>query len=295
MTSTRILTASLLFSLGTACGGEDDPTIVDVAADNGSFSTLVDALQTTGLDETLAGEGPFTVFAPTDEAFARLPAGVLDSLDAATLSKILTYHVTAGEVLAADVVGLSSATTVEGSELGIRVFDGTVVLDGTVQVTATDIAAGNGVIHAIDSVLLPPDIAFPGDLVAAVQAYPIFDTLVAAVGTADLVSALQSDNEGSGFTVFAPTNVAFDNLGIDIAGLSSADLANVLLYHVVGATVDAAAVVGLDSATTLQGGDIAIAVEGGGVVLNGETNVIQTDRRASNGIVHVIDSVLLPE
>lgn len=294
--ATKILVClSLIAAL--ACGDDDETasrTIVDVAVEAGDFGALIGALEATGLDETLAGEGPFTVFAPTDAAFDRLPAGVVAGLDADTLSKILTYHVVGGSVDAATVVTLDSATTVEGSDVGIRVASGTVVLDGAVQVVTTDIVADNGIIHVIDSVLLPPDIAFPGDLVQAAQAYPIFDTLVGAVVSADLVSALQSDNGGEGFTVFAPQNQAFDALGLDLSTLTTEELSNVLLYHVIGQSVEAAAVVTLTEATTLQGSDIAISAGSAGVTLNGDISVVQTDLRTSNGTIHIIDSVLLP-
>lgn len=132
-------------------------TIVDVAADNPDFSTLVAAVKAAGLVETLSGEGPFTVFAPTNEAFAKLPEGKVDSLlaDIPTLKKILTYHVVAGKVMAADVVGLNNATTVQGDDVKIAVVDGKVKLNDSAMVTATDLEASNGVIHVIDTVLIP--------------------------------------------------------------------------------------------------------------------------------------------
>jgi len=134
-----------------------DETIVDVAVNNG-FNTLVAAVQAAGLVETLQGDGPFTVFAPTDEAFAALPEGTLDSLleDPEALAEILTYHVVSGTVLAADVVGLDAATTVQGDDISIEVVDGNVVLNGSATVVATDVMASNGVVHVIDQVILPP-------------------------------------------------------------------------------------------------------------------------------------------
>jgi uncharacterized surface protein with fasciclin (FAS1) repeats len=135
-----------------------EPNIVAVAATAGDFNTLVAAVKAAGLVETLQGDGPFTVFAPTDEAFAKLPAGTVDSLllpeNKARLVAILTYHVVPGEVLAADVVKLSSADTVEGQPLSISVSDAGVRVNDA-NVTATDVMASNGVIHVIDSVLIP--------------------------------------------------------------------------------------------------------------------------------------------
>ncbi len=132
--------------------------IVATADAAGSFKTLLAAAKAAGLVETLQGEGPFTVFAPTDEAFAALPDGTLDSLlaDPEALKQILLYHVVKGAVTADQVVGLSSADSVEGSPIAIAVKDGTVYLNDAAQVTATDIKAANGVIHVIDQVILPP-------------------------------------------------------------------------------------------------------------------------------------------
>ena len=135
-------------------------TIVDVAVADGRFTTLVAAVTAAELVETLSGEGPFTVFAPTDDAFAALPAGTLDSLlkpeNKQQLTDILLYHVVSGKVMAADVVGLTSAPTVLGKDVAVTVKDGKVFLNDTVQVIITDVEASNGVIHVIDAVLLPP-------------------------------------------------------------------------------------------------------------------------------------------
>ncbi len=165
---TPIKLAAILAALGlfvAACGGEAEETttttaplkdIVDTAVAAGSFTTLVAAVQAAGLVETLKGEGPFTVFAPTDAAFAALPAGTVEALlaDIPALTDILLYHVVAGKVMAADVVNLTSATTVQGSDLAIVVEDGKVMING-VNVITTDIETSNGVIHVIDAVLIP--------------------------------------------------------------------------------------------------------------------------------------------
>ena len=139
-------------------GKKANKDIVQTAVSNGSFSTLVAALQATGLEETLKGDGPFTVFAPTDEAFAKLPAGTVDNLllveNRDQLISILTYHVVAGEVTSAEVVKLSSATTVNGQDVQIRTQDGAVMINGA-TVAAADVMASNGVIHVIDEVILP--------------------------------------------------------------------------------------------------------------------------------------------
>ena len=132
--------------------------IVQTATDAGSFKTLLAAVKAAGLVETLQGKGPFTVFAPTDAAFAALPAGTLDGLlkDPAALKKILLYHVVSGSVTADKVVGLTSATSVEGSPIAVSVKNGTVYLNDSAKVVTPDVMASNGVIHVIDKVILPP-------------------------------------------------------------------------------------------------------------------------------------------
>jgi uncharacterized surface protein with fasciclin (FAS1) repeats len=279
------------------------PSIAEIAANNGSFNTLVTALDAAGLVETLSGEGSFTVFAPTDDAFAALPEGTLDALLAdpqGALTNVLLYHVVDGAVMAETVVTLDSATTLEGEDIAISVVDGNVFLNDTVQVVTTDIEASNGVIHVINGVLLPPSMSE-----AAAEELPSiaeiaasdenFSTLVTALDAAGLVETLSG--EGS-FTVFAPTNDAFNALPEGtIEGLLAdpqGALTNVLLYHVVGDTVMADTVVTLDSATTLQGEDVKITVTDGNVFLNDTVQVVTTDIEASNGVIHVIDGVLLP-
>ncbi len=132
--------------------------IVQTATEAGSFKTLLTAVEAAGLVETLQGTGPFTVFAPTDAAFAALPAGTLDGLlkDPAALKKVLLYHVASGSVTSDKVVGLTSATSVEGSPIAISVKDGTVYLNDSAKVVTVDVLASNGVIHVIDTVILPP-------------------------------------------------------------------------------------------------------------------------------------------
>jgi uncharacterized surface protein with fasciclin (FAS1) repeats len=276
------------------------PTIAEIAVENGSFNTLVAALDAAGLVDTFAGEGDFTVFAPTDDAFATLPEGTIDALladPAGALTQILTYHVVAGSVFAADVVGLDSATTLQGEEIAISIVDGIVYLNETIAVTMTDIEASNGVIHVIDGVLTPPSLteAKVGTIAEIAAEAGTFNTLLAALDAAGLAETFAG--EGA-FTVFAPTDDAFAALpeGTIEALLAEPEgaLTDILLYHVVDGIVPAATVVTLDSATTMLGEDVTITVEGDSVFLNDTVQVIVTDIEASNGIIHVIDAVLLP-
>jgi uncharacterized surface protein with fasciclin (FAS1) repeats len=148
-----------IVSAGSSTPSEEK-NIVETAIAAGSFGTLVTAVKAAGLVETLSGPGPFTVFAPTDDAFAKLPAGTIDALlkDIPKLKAVLTYHVVAGKVMAADVVKLSSAKTVNGQSVTIKVEGGTVMVDNA-KVIKTDIVCTNGVIHVIDAVILPKQIS----------------------------------------------------------------------------------------------------------------------------------------
>ena len=272
--------------------------IVDTAVADGRFKTLVAAVQAAGLVETLKGEGPFTVFAPTDEAFAKLPAGTVEGLlkEPAKLKDILLYHVVAGNVMAADAAKLTSANTVLGKPITIKVEGGKVMINDATVVIA-DVKTSNGVIHVIDLVLLPPapEDAEPTtkDIVDTAVADGRFKTLVAAVQAAGLVETLKGEGP---FTVFAPTDEAFAKLPAGtVEGLlkEPAKLKDILLYHVVAGNVMAADAAKLTSANTVLGKPITIKVEGGKVMINDATVVI-ADVKTSNGVIHVIDLVLLP-
>lgn len=272
--------------------------IVDTAVADGRFTTLAAALEAAGLIETLKGEGPFTVFAPTDDAFAALPEGTVESLllpeNKQALTDILTYHVVAGKVMAADVTMLESATTVLGKDVKITVEDGKVFVNES-EVIITDIETSNGVIHVIDAVLLPPT-EESNTIVDVAVADGRFTTLVAAVEAAGLVETLSGEGP---FTVFAPTDDAFAALPAGtveslLLPENKQQLTDILLYHVVSGKVMAADVVNLTSATTVLGKDLTITVKDGKVFLNDTVEVIITDVEASNGVIHVIDAVLLP-
>ena len=150
------LTAVSMLAVGPAFAESHSMSILDTAAAAGNFTTLIAAVEAAGLTETLSGEGPFTVFAPTDEAFAALPAGTVEALlaDPAALAAILTYHVVAGKVMSTDLTNGMMAATVNGAEVTITTEGGVMVNDATV--TTADIEASNGVIHVIDKVIMPP-------------------------------------------------------------------------------------------------------------------------------------------
>lgn len=291
-----VLVASLFVGeTARACGGSKGKNIVETAIGAGSFKTLATALQATDLASALEGDGPFTVFAPTDAAFAKLPKGTLENLlmpqNRDALRGILLYHVVAGEVMARDVAGLHQATTLNGQRIRIGTEGGEVMINDA-TVTKTDIACSNGVIHVIDSVILPADKNIVDTAVSAGQ----FKTLAAALNATGLASALEGEGP---FTVFAPTDAAFAKLPAGtvenlLKTENLPELAAILKYHVVSGRVYADQVVGRDSAKTLIGKTLHIRTKGDKVMI-GDATVAKPDIDASNGVIHVIDTVLIPE
>jgi len=260
----------------------------------GNFNTLVTALQAADLVTALEGTGPFTVFAPTDEAFAKLPPGTVEMLlkpeNKAKLIDVLTYHVVPGKVVAADVTKLRFAETLEGQRIDIVTKDGKVLVDGA-EVVKTDIACSNGVIHVIDRVILPVDLVIPQ--VAANAG--TFNTLLAAAKAAGLVEVLSSEGP---FTVFAPTDEAFAKLPKGtveslLQPENKAKLVEILTYHVVPGRIYSDEVVAVTEAPTVLGRNLPIAAANG-VVTVGGAKVVAVDIEASNGVIHVVDAVILP-
>ena len=279
--------------------GTCDKTIVEVAAGSEDFETLVAAVKAADLAETLSGEGPFTVFAPTDDAFAKLPKRRLENLlkpeNKKRLTAVLTYHVVPGKVMAADVVKLEKAKTVQGSSVQIKVSDGKVQVDNA-NVVKTDIACKNGVIHVIDAVILPGAKKGKKDIVDTAAGAGSFKTLVAAVKAAGLVETLKGKGP---FTVFAPTDEAFGKLPEGtleslLKPENKKKLTAILTYHVVPGKVMAADVVKLKEAKTVEGSKAKVKVADGKVQID-NANVVKTDIACKNGVIHVIDAVILPK
>jgi len=287
-----IMTAFLVTSPIVLADSNDD--IPTNAANTGVHDSLVDALVKADLVSTLQGDGPFTVFAPTDQAF--IDAGIdLDAFttdeEIAVLTDILLYHVLSGAVNAADVTDGLTVAMVNGDDASFTVTDGTVMI-GDATVTTADVAASNGVIHVIDKVLMPP--ADLVDIAAVAMSTGVHDSLVAALVKANLVATLQGDGP---FTVFAPTDQAFTDAGIDLDAFTTdeeiAALTNILLYHVYSGAVNAAGVTdGL--AVKMVNGDYAQFTVTEGTVMIEDATVTAADVMASNGVIHVIDKVLMP-
>jgi transforming growth factor-beta-induced protein len=273
--------------------GEAD--IVTTAVNAGQFKTLASLLQAAGLVDTLKTGGPFTVFAPTDAAFAKVPKATLDALaaDPAKLKAVLLYHVVAGNVPASEVVKLMSAKTLNGADVAIKVENGSVFVNGA-KVTTPDVMASNGTIHVIDTVLLPP--APAQNIVKTAVAAGQFKTLASLLKKAGLVKTLQSGT----WTVFAPTDAAFARVPkatLAKLGSNPSLLKKVLLYHVVKGAVPASTVLTLNgkSVGTMSGSKVQIKIVGGNVFLNGLTKVTTADVKASNGYIHIINKVLIPK
>ena len=305
-------------SILAGCGGGDDappptsgqapaPNIVELAKATPSLSILVEAVVAADLVTTLSGAGPFTVFAPNNDAFVALLGELKTTKDAllankALLTAVLTYHVLGAKVEKAGIPLGKAITPLQKSVFKIEAPGGVLTItDGrnrTSKILATDVPASNGVVHIIDKVILPAD----KDIVATAQSISDFTTLVTAVSNAELVATLQ----GTGpFTVFAPTNAAFAaslaDLGVTAVGdlLTTAArplLTKVLKYHVVSGRVLKADITPNAPITTVEGGTFSISPAF--VITDGRNrsiNITKTDVFASNGVIHVVDKVILPK
>jgi transforming growth factor-beta-induced protein len=283
----------------------DPQSIVEVAVANGSFTTLIAALEATGLDVTLSDmDSKFTVFAPTDDAFALLGQDVIDALlaDTDTLSDILTYHVISGEVDSSAAISSAGSLVemVNGDSIGLS-LDGDNLLVNTATVILVDVAADNGVIHVIDAVLTPPaDKGTPTmNIVDTAVAAGDFGTLVTALQAAGLDATLADETQS--FTVFAPTDAAFAMIDPATLNLLIADtdaLSSVLLQHVVSDEVNSVTAYTLNgsSATTASGAAIPVVINTELDTLTfGGATVQTTDIYTTNGIIHVIDTVVVAD
>ncbi len=302
-------TAAILIgvvALMTACSEDDDmpvmedqKSIADVASSDDNFSILVAALDKAGLVSVLDAGGPYTVFAPTNQAFEEAGITSLDDLSAEVLKPILLNHVVSGKIMSTDLaagdnyVSTENSSGPDGTKISLYInVDNGVLINRDATVTAADLEANNGVIHVIDKVI-SPDI----DVVDIALQNSNFSSLVGALQAADgdLVSALQ----GSGpFTVFAPTNDAFDAISGVAATLTPAELANILTYHVALGNVRSTMLSDNMAVSALNSGLFTIDLSGSSPMITdgagNSVNIVLTDVQGTNGVVHVIDAVLLP-
>ncbi len=297
--------SSVLFL--SSCDKDDDApapqNITEIVVNTADFSLLKTAVVRAGLDGTLATTPNLTVFAPNNAAFtaAGLTEAVINSTPVATLQAILQYHVLGSKVSSTDVPAGPNAevATLATTKVFATKNSSGVFING-VKVISADVSASNGVIHVIDRVLIPP----AGNIVATAQANANLTYLVAAVLRADASGTSISGalSAAGPLTVFAPTNQAFIDAGFPtIASIQAADpntLKNILLYHVIAARVFSSDLSEGAQPTTAQGGKVTIKLAGGakvrGLSNTGDSNIAITDILATNGVVHVIDKVLLP-
>lgn len=311
----RIAGLALVGALVSACGGsdhDDEPGSLAEVAQQGGFTALVAAAQRAGLDDDLAAASAnLTVFAPTNAAFNTLATqlgfaeatAMVNALPPQALASILTYHVLPARRTAADLTagGATQATAYSfdgapatlavGTTGGVRLTDAALT---QATVTTADVAASNGVIHVVDKVLVPPGVL---TVVQMAQVNPLFSTLVGAVVQAGLADDLSATGP---FTVFAPTNEAFAAIAGTVAGLTAPQLQTVLTFHVVGAQVLSSGIPFGAPVATLSGQSITINAGTAPVIATitdttaTPSTIVAVDVRASNGVIHVIDKVLLP-
>ena len=292
--STALIALLLLSAIPLSVTADETKDIPTNASETGNHNSLVAALAHAGLVDTLSGNGPFTVFAPTDQAFTDAGIDLANfNTDEAnqTLVDILTYHVISGEVLSSALTDGMSVETLNGDNVTIGVGDNVTINDATV--TTADVVSSNGVIHVIDKVLLPPEDG-PGDIPTIASSTGVHDVLVDAIIQAGLLYPLSDDGP---YTIFAPTDQAFIDAGINLSDFTDEDgisvLSNILSYHVTMGAVMSGDLSDGQFVTMLNRQQVRVGVTPGGVIVN-DALVTQADVVASNGVIHVIDKVLMP-
>lgn len=333
LNATSVLTPTVAAtSQGTAQGAatpvpqEQAATIAAILAARPEFSTINRAVAAVNLVNELSGDAPYTLFAPTDEAFAALPPGTLDNLLASpsTLARVIQNHLLIEEASSARLVRLGSVLTALGQTLPVTLTAAGVVQVGDATVVEADIEATNGVIHAIDTVLLPPNLVITGTADSATAAGQVTATqgvttaqlipvpaatatiadvvrtadelamLETALGAAGLLQALQLPGD---LTLFAPTNAAFEALPagqLQTLLNTTSDLADVMQYHLVADIVFSDELVRLGTALSTSSQPLTITVAADGAIQVNDVQIIQADIATSNGVIHVIDAVLTP-
>ena len=314
---------------GSLKGMAKDPAAT-AASNNPALSTLVAAVKAAGLVDTLNGPGPFTIFAPANSAFAKLPAGTVETLvkpeNKATLTSILTYHVIPGAKLSSkDLAKMPSLTTVNGQKLAVKVSGKSITVNGSTKVVLADVKVANGTVFIIDSVLMPTSPKADAAPVASEEAAakvgvpatgagslkgmaqdpaataasnnPALSTLVAAVKAAGLVDTL---NGPGPFTIFAPINSAFEKLPAGtvetlVKPENKSTLTGILTYHVIaGKKLSSADLIKGGTFVTVNGASVKITGSGSTLMINGKAKTVLADVQVANGTVHLIDSVLMP-
>ncbi len=273
----------------------NDQTVMDIISNSPAHTTLETAITAAELDETLSGDGPFTVFAPSDDAFDGLPDGALDLIlaNAEQLTGLLLNHVHSGNVLSSELSDGMMIPTLNETNLTVSI-DGMTVMIDLATVTQADLTASNGVVHIIDKVLLSDYSEVDSTVYSIIKTSPIHTTLETAIDAADLAETLSSDGP---FTVFAPTDDAFNNLPAGALDELLADLpllSEVLLHHVHSGDVLSSDLSNGMEVPTLNNDNLIVTIDGTNVMID-MANVTQADIEADNGVVHIIDAVLIAE
>ena len=311
ITTTLLLFLALLIAVPAALA-RDQRNIVEIAIEDGRFTTLVAAVVAADLAGALSG-GQWTVFAPTDDAFAKLGLNadnIASTFTKEELSDILLYHALSGEVSSSKAkAAVGDIVMANGQKAGLKFFSGSIYVNDDAKVIIADITAANGVIHAVDTVILGPwprtdsAAAAPAAMTPAAAGNTIVDiaindgrftTLVAAVVAADLADALSSGE----WTVFAPTDDAFARLGLNADNIASTftkeELTDILLYHALSGEVNAdKALTLLGDVTMANGQKAGLKFFSGSIYVNDDAKVIIPNINASNGVIHVVDTVIL--
>jgi transforming growth factor-beta-induced protein len=297
----RLLVTASLLTIGSAFAQDGTTSVLEIITSEPQLSTLASVVAATGLDEVLMQRGSYTIFAPTNDAFEAVPAGVLESLlaDPGALRGVVSYHVVPGALVAANVVQGQAATTLFGEDID---FDGATIIAGlnTADIITVDLMGTNGIVHLIDSVILPSSLPLGmpeelDNLVELVTSEPQFSTLATALEAADLLDVLRNGT----FTVFAPTNDAFAAVPREALNDLLADpdaLRSVLTYHVLVGSAIQKDLINFESGTanTVQGSSVMIDVLDGMVTVN-DASITTPNIIASNGVIQEIDTVLLPD
>jgi len=305
ITMSVLLMAIPLFSI--SCSDDDDndnggnsgKTIVEVAQGIPELSTLVDAIVAAGLADALSGDGPFTVFAPTNAAFNKLDPEVLNNIIAtpSLLTALLQYHVVSGEVSSGDLTNGPVQTLLSGQTVDVNISGGMVTLNGSSNVTTADVDASNGVIHIIDEVLIPEDF-YSMTLAMIVAGSPDHTILLSALAKPELAGLLAAASDPTAdLTVFAPTDAAFEGVLVALGKESIDDipvelLNEIVTYHILGGAVTSDQLSNGDVETLLPGESVTVDITDGVKINN--ANVTTADLKAVNGVAHVVDAVLLP-
>ena len=275
---------------GTVSGPNPDLDIVERMQESGNFSTLLSIATDLGLVETLRNNN-LTVIAPTDAAFESLPDGMMNELTDEQLTEIISYHILSGNVVSTEIGETQDAVTNQGESIYFRNTGSSIIINGTASLASADLPVSNGALHAVNKVLLPD--AYGTVVDNAVKRYSL-STLVGLLDDRGLVSTLaDTDSE---FTVFAPTNAAFSAIRSTLNVFTEEQVDSTLLYHVLSSAVQSSDLSPSQSVATLNDGEeILIEVSEGVVTINGSATVQVADVNSTNGVIHIIDEVLIPE